>query len=201
MPAVYSPAPRGQAGGLPGPETNCLSSRCLCVSSPSCARDASLNFKFQLQCSSVLLAPCTSQHTLELRVCVQPPLYCKPLMGKFCVSFISASVNAQCLTFSDAQITRDGEGRRGTWLPGSSTPGRCRGMPSPPQPFPMLKRGLPTSFSFPGGSGGEESAGNLGDLSWIPGLGRPPGGGHGNPLQYSCLENPRGQRSLRGCSP
>ena len=33
-------------------------------------------------------------------------------------------------------------------------------------------------------------AGDLGDLSSIPGLGRPPGGGHGNPLQYSCLRNP-----------
>ena len=35
----------------------------------------------------------------------------------------------------------------------------------------------------------------------IPGLGRSPGGGHGNPLQYSCLENPQGQRSLVGYSP
>ena len=35
----------------------------------------------------------------------------------------------------------------------------------------------------------------------IPGLGRSPGGGHGNPLQYSCLENPHGQRSLVGYSP
>ena len=34
----------------------------------------------------------------------------------------------------------------------------------------------------------------------VPGLGRSPGGGHGNPLQYSCLENPHGQRSLAGCS-
>ena len=33
-----------------------------------------------------------------------------------------------------------------------------------------------------------------------PGLGRPPGGGHGNPLQYSCLENPHGQRGLAGYS-
>jgi len=32
-------------------------------------------------------------------------------------------------------------------------------------------------------------------------LGRSPGGGHGSPLQYSCLENPHGQRSLVGCSP
>ena len=35
-----------------------------------------------------------------------------------------------------------------------------------------------------------ESACNVGDLGSIPGLGRSPGGGHGNPLQYSCLENP-----------
>ena len=35
----------------------------------------------------------------------------------------------------------------------------------------------------------------------IPGLGRSPGGGHGNPLQYSCLENPHGQSSLVGYSP
>ena len=47
----------------------------------------------------------------------------------------------------------------------------------------------------------KESACNLGDLGLIPGLGRPPGGGHGNPLQYSCLENPHGQRSLAGYSP
>jgi len=41
----------------------------------------------------------------------------------------------------------------------------------------------------------------MGDLGSNPELGRYPGGGHGNPLQYSCLENPRGQRSLAGCSP
>ena len=35
----------------------------------------------------------------------------------------------------------------------------------------------------------------------IPGLGRSPGGGHGNPLQYSCLENPHALRSLAGYSP
>ena len=40
-----------------------------------------------------------------------------------------------------------------------------------------------------------------GDLGSIPGLGRSPGGEHGNPLQYSCLENPHGQRSLVGYSP
>ena len=55
-------------------------------------------------------------------------------------------------------------------------------------------------MDFPGGLDGKESACNAGDLSLIPGLGRFPGGGHGNPLQYSCLENPRGQRSLAGYS-
>ena len=42
---------------------------------------------------------------------------------------------------------------------------------------------------------------NAGDLCSIPGLGRSPGGGPGNLLQYSCLENPHGQRSLVGYSP
>jgi len=46
-----------------------------------------------------------------------------------------------------------------------------------------------------------ETVKNAGDLSSIPGLGRLPGGGQGNPLQYSCLENPHGQRSLVGYSP
>ena len=47
----------------------------------------------------------------------------------------------------------------------------------------------------PGGSDGKESACNAGDLGLIPGLGRSPGGGHGDPLQYSCLENGHGQRA------
>ena len=55
--------------------------------------------------------------------------------------------------------------------------------------------------AYLGGSDGRESACNAGDLGSIPGLGRSPGGGHGNPLQYSRLENPRGQRSLVGYSP
>ena len=45
-------------------------------------------------------------------------------------------------------------------------------------------------MGFPSGSDGKESACNVEDLGSIPGLGRSPGGGHGNPLQYSCLENP-----------
>ena len=50
--------------------------------------------------------------------------------------------------------------------------------------------------TFLGGSDGKESACNARKLGSIPGLERSPGGGHGNPLQYSCLENPHGQRSL-----
>ena len=44
-------------------------------------------------------------------------------------------------------------------------------------------------MGFPGGSDGKESACNVGDLGSIPGPGRSPGEGNGNPLQYSCLEN------------
>ena len=43
---------------------------------------------------------------------------------------------------------------------------------------------------FPGGSDGKESACNAGNLGSIPGSGRSRGEGNGNPLQYSCLENP-----------
>ena len=45
-------------------------------------------------------------------------------------------------------------------------------------------------MGFPGASNGKESACNAGDLGSIPGFRRSPGGRHGNPLQYSCLENP-----------
>ena len=44
--------------------------------------------------------------------------------------------------------------------------------------------------AFPGGSEGKVSACNAGDPGLIPGSGRSPGEGNGNPLQYSCLENP-----------
>ena len=45
-------------------------------------------------------------------------------------------------------------------------------------------------MGFPGGSDGKESSCNVGDLGLIPGWGKSPGEGHGNPLQYSCLDNP-----------
>ena len=56
-------------------------------------------------------------------------------------------------------------------------------------------------MGVPGGSDGKESTHNAGSLRSIPGLGRSPGGGHDNPLQYSCLENSRGQGNLAGYSP
>ena len=54
---------------------------------------------------------------------------------------------------------------------------------------------------FPCGSDGNKSAYNAGDPSSVSGLGRCPGGGHGNPLQYPCLKNAHGKRSLKGFSP
>ena len=56
-------------------------------------------------------------------------------------------------------------------------------------------------MGFPGSSDGKDSACNAGDLGSIPGSGRSPGEGNSNPLQYSCLENPHGQRNLAGYSP
>ena len=56
-------------------------------------------------------------------------------------------------------------------------------------------------LGFPGGSDGKESTCSTGDLVLIPGLGRSPGEGHGNPFQHSGLEHPQGQRSLVGYSP
>ena len=56
-------------------------------------------------------------------------------------------------------------------------------------------------MGFPAGSDGKESTYNIGDLDSIIGLRRCPGGWHGNPFQYSYLENPYGQRSLEGYSP
>ena len=52
-----------------------------------------------------------------------------------------------------------------------------------------------------GGSYGKESPCSVRDLGLIPGLGRSPGGGHRNPLQYSCLENPHRQKTLADYSP
>ena len=58
-----------------------------------------------------------------------------------------------------------------------------------------------TLMDFPGGSDGKKYTFSAGDVGLIPELGRSPGGGHGNPLQYSCLDNPHGQKSLASYSP
>ena len=60
---------------------------------------------------------------------------------------------------------------------------------------------IPVFTGFPGGSDSKESSCSVGDLGLIPRLGRSPAGGRDNPLQDSCLENPREQRSLVGYSP
>ena len=57
------------------------------------------------------------------------------------------------------------------------------------------------TLGFPSGSDGKVSACNAGDPALIPGSGRSPREGNGNPLQYSCLENPMDRSSLVGYSP
>ena len=51
------------------------------------------------------------------------------------------------------------------------------------------------NWGFPGGSDDRESACNVEDVGLIPGLGRSPGGEHGNQFQYSCLENAHSRRA------
>ena len=71
--------------------------------------------------------------------------------------------------------------------------------------IPWRRKQIPTPVFWPeefsGSPDSEKYACNVGDLGSIPGLGRYPEEGHGNPFQYSVLENPHGQRSLAGCSP
>ena len=55
----------------------------------------------------------------------------------------------------------------------------------------MIVHSVITLQGFPGGSEGKVSACNVGDLGSVPGSGRSPEEGNGNPLQWSCLENPR----------
>ena len=55
--------------------------------------------------------------------------------------------------------------------------------------FPNKKTKLQNRSGFPGGSVVKKQPANAGDVGSIPGLGRPPGEGNGNPLYYSCLRN------------
>ena len=83
----------------------------------------------------------------------------------------------------------------------SRTTGLLYSLPQLPEWLSLLQRqmeswavygSLPETMGFPGGSVVKAplaSAGDAGDKGLIPGLGSSPGGGNGNPLQYSCLEN------------
>ena len=70
--------------------------------------------------------------------------------------------------------------------PGSCPPPMVESSPCPKH---LVERG-DHGKGFPGGSDGKESACNVGGVDSIPGSGRFPGEGNGNPLQYSCLKNP-----------
>ena len=65
--------------------------------------------------------------------------------------------------------------------------------------YPLLQPATYT-LGFPGGSDRKESARNMGNVGSISGLGRSSREGNGNPPQYSCLENPHGQRNPAGYS-
>jgi len=62
--------------------------------------------------------------------------------------------------------------------------------------FACRRENIALQWDFPGGSDGKASVYNAGDPGSMPGSGRSPGEGNGNPLQYYCLENPmdRGAR-------
>ena len=70
-------------------------------------------------------------------------------------------------------------------MTGVAVAGRCLGCVDVPDPFWVVA----IVMGFPGGSDSKKSACNAEDLGLIPGLGRSPGEGNGNPLQYSCREN------------
>ena len=71
------------------------------------------------------------------------------------------------------------------------SPGEGNGNPLQYSCPPPQKKGAQRNIlGFPGGSEVKASASNAGDPGLIPGLGRSPEEGNGNPLQYSCLENP-----------
>ena len=83
----------------------------------------------------------------------------------------------------------------------SSVPGHVRLFP--PARLAIVKNRQTPSvlLGFSRCSVSTDSVYNAEDLVPIPGSGRSPGEGNGNPLQYSCLENPHGQRGLAGYSP
>ena len=86
-------------------------------------------------------------------------------------------------------------GEKGAAEETSSAHSQRASLPSPPRGSdsrlpPSQERSWPQLVGLSGGSDPKEFPCSAGDLGSIHGLGRFPGGGHGNPLQYSCLENP-----------
>ena len=75
-------------------------------------------------------------------------------------------------------------------IPWTEEPGRLQSMGSQSDTTERLHFHLHTYLDFPGGSVAKNLLANAGDVGLIPGSGRSPGEGNGNPLQYSCLENP-----------
>ena len=105
----------------------------------------------------------------------------------------------------EAQLVKNPPAKWETWV--GKIPWRRESLPTPVF-WPGEFHGLyspwgpkDSSLGFPHSSVSKESAYNAGDLGSIPRSGRSPGEGNGTPLQYSCLENPHGQRSLAGYSP
>ena len=86
-----------------------------------------------------------------------------------------------------AQLVKNLRAMQETWV-------QSLGWEDPPE---KGKATHSSNICFPGGSDGKESTCNAGDLGSVPGLGRSPGEGHGNPLQYSCLENPMDRGACR----
>ena len=92
------------------------------------------------------------------------------------------------------------------WPPLLPSDRRCWGKKGPEREIALQSGpGLKSYLLLAPGPGcgfpGKNPPAHAGDVGSIPGSGRSPGGENGNPLQYSCLENPHGQRSLVGYSP
>ena len=95
---------------------------------------------------------------------------------------------SNCVTPSPEASLKSGGGWRESLVPLHTC---LRGLLA--QQWSSSRTSSPRVFS--GGSDGKESACNSGDRGSIPGEGRTPGGGDGNPLQYTCLENPMDTRA------
>ena len=140
------------------------------------------------------------------RLCSTHQCNFNPLSGSWEESF-SCFLTSYSLKFPSLPILGLGKmWERNSWFSGETTNFQKEAFPASPRSSRRAPRGadvlqgkpldlasnchLPALLGFPGGSDVKASACNAGDLGSIPGSGRAPGEGNGNPLQYSCLENP-----------